>query len=252
MKFLLTNDDGINAHGIISLREIVEDLGEVNTIAPKTEKSASGHGITMHYPLYAKTFNYNDNSKGWAVDGTPADCVKLALTTILKEDRPDICLSGINRGANLGTDVLYSGTVSAAIEAALLGVPAVAISLADPNPQSYTNAAAFIKELIDKSLSNNLPPDTLLNVNIPNVPTDKIKGVKVTRLGERKYANVYEERKDPRGNVYYWLTGDVDESNPHPESDVYAVKHNYISITPIHFDLTNHYLIDKVSAWNWN
>lgn len=244
MHILVTNDDGILAPGIRALSAGLSRLGQVTIVAPDRERSATGHAITVHSPLRVKRISGLPGHAAYAVNGTPADCVKLALEG-LKIDRPDLVVSGINRGPNLGTDVLYSGTVSAAIEAALLGLPAIAVSLADFRETDYEEAASFAALIAERWHHKRLPPDTLLNVNWPRTTA---RGVKITVLGHRRYENIFDLRTDPWGREYYWLGGAAinDEA---PESDVWAVENGFASVTPIHFDLTNYRLISEVQSW---
>jgi 5'-nucleotidase len=187
--------------------------------------------------------------QAWSVSGTPTDCVKVALESLLLRV-PDIVVSGINNGSNLGTDVLYSGTVSAAIEAALHGLPAIAISLADRRPVDFTVAARFARELIEKMMTQrSLPQNTLLNVNVPPLAQEEIKGISITKLGKISYENVFEKRTDPRGRSYYWMAGNIIDAENDPDSDVEAVKAGYISVTPVHFDLTHYAMVDMVKEW---
>lgn len=242
MRILISNDDGITAPGINELRKALEKHNEVYVVAPDRERSATGHKITMHRPLRVKEWHYPGTvSTGWAVDGTPADCVKLGLEALLTEP-PDLVISGINQGPNLGTDVLYSGTVSAAIEGTINQIPSIAISLASYEYRDFSFAAGLIKELVH-SLGKKLSEKTLLNIN---VPVGKPRGIKVTRTGHRRYVNIFDKRIDPRGRVYYWMAGepfDLDEDDP--GTDVWAVKEGFASITPIQFDLTNHYVMEE-------
>lgn len=258
MNILLTNDDGIHAEGIQILAETLlqnESL-KVFIVAPDHERSATGHAITMHRPLRAEEtrFFHNSSLKGWSVNGTPADCVKLAVEYLLP-DKPDLVVSGINRGANLGTDVLYSGTVSAAIEAVILGIPGLAVSLTEREKPDFRFSANFILRMIGKLCKNNhLPQNTLLNVNIPGKTRSEIKGIAVTRLGVRVYHNAFQKRVDPRGNSYYWLAGELlDNLDPEEEADtdVFAIQNSNISITPIQFNLTNFQLMDKLKEIDW-
>ncbi len=250
MKILITNDDGIFAEGLFKLACSLEKIAEIFIVAPDRQRSATGHAITMHDPIRASKVKLLDRDfEAWSVSGTPADCVKLGVEVLL-QDQPDLIFSGINSGANLGTDVLYSGTVSAAIEGAILGFPSIAVSLADFSQFDYDYAAEFSATLARKMIENKLPPDTLLNVNVPNCKKEEIKDVKITTLGVRKYKNSFIERTDPRGQVYYWLGGEiVDEDHPE-ETDLYCVKNKSISITPIHFDLTKFNLIRELETWN--
>ncbi len=238
MRVLLTNDDSIFAEGIAVLWAALSEVAEVVVVAPDRERSATGHGITVDRPLRAERLSLF-NGAAWAVDGTPADCVKLGVSCLLKE-KPDIVVSGINRGPNLGIDVLYSGTVSGALEGLILGIPAIAVSVADHVHPYYDYAAEFTKKLLPRLVASGVCRDTLLNINVPSVPPHEIRGVKVTRLGSRKYLNSFEIRTDPRGRTYYWLGGDVIDLDEDPGTDVVAVKEKMISITPIHVDLTNY------------
>ncbi len=250
MKILLTNDDGIYADGLRAVCAELARIGEVYVVAPDREMSATGHGITIHKPLRVEEITSFPNAqKAWAVDGTPSDCVKLAVECLLNEDRPDIVLSGINRGPNLGTDVLYSGTVSAAIEGVILGVPSVAVSLTAFENPYYDFAAIFSRIIVTRVLKEGLPPDTLLNINVPSLPHQDIAGIEVTRLGVRRYRNVFDKRMDPRGKTYYWLAGEVVETDDEPDTDSMAIKNNMISITPIHFDLTRLDMMDMIRDW---
>ncbi|MBS4026004.1 MAG: 5'/3'-nucleotidase SurE [Clostridia bacterium] len=247
MKILITNDDGIKADGIKKLAKTFAESGNlVSVVAPERERSAAGHAITVHKPLRVSQVD-SEGISYYAVSGTPADCVKLALEKLI--EKPDIVISGINRGANLGTDVLYSGTVSAAIEAALNGLPAIAVSIVSCQYPTYEAASALTLKLAKIYLEKGLPKGTLLNVNVPNQPANEIKGIKISKLGERKYINNFEKRTDPRGRVYYWMAGEVDDSNPEQGTDVWAVVNQFVSVTPIHFDLTNHYFLSELSKW---
>ena len=250
MKILLTNDDGIYADGLRAVCAELSKIGEVFVVAPDREMSATGHGITIHKPLRVEEIaSFAYAKRAWAVDGTPSDCVKLAVECLLKENRPDIVLSGINRGPNLGTDVLYSGTVSAAIEGVILGVPSVAISLTAFENPYYDFAAVFSRTIVTRVLKEGLPPDTLLNINVPSLPRQDLAGIEVTRLGVRRYRNVFDKRMDPRGKTYYWLAGEVVETDDEPDTDSMAIKNNMISITPIHFDLTRLDMMDMIRDW---
>ncbi|MCX5783964.1 MAG: 5'/3'-nucleotidase SurE [Elusimicrobia bacterium] len=237
MKILLTNDDGFYAQGITKLRKYLSKRAHVSTIAPLYEQSGTGHSITLYKPLRVRVVKEDGVAVGHAVEGTPADCVKIAERTILKS-RPDIVISGINSDQNIGTSVIYSGTVSAAVEAAIMGICAVAVSLNSYKNPSYDYAVKFTWRLA-KLLQRHGFPKYLLNVNIPNVPPSKIKGVKVVRQGMSRYIETFEKRRDPRQNIYYWLSGELVDSKPSPDSDYCAVKNGYISVTPLKFNLTD-------------
>lgn len=252
MRILLTNDDGIYAAGIHALLPVLCELGEVSIVAPDRERSATGHGITVHHPLRVQHYNIPDDcSSAWMVDGTPADCVKLAIEALLPV-KPDLVVSGINLGSNLGTDVLYSGTVSAAVEGIILGVPAIAVSLTEINNADFSCAARITKGVIIEMLKNGLPPNTLLNVNVPPGQTKDLKGIAVTKLGNRRYENTFDRREDPRGRVYYWLAGKPAEIFNDPDSDIAAVENGYVSVSPVHFDLTNYRIMNQLEKWSMN
>ena len=239
MRILVSNDDGIHARGLRGLVECLKDLGEIFVVAPDRERSATGHCITVHRPLRVKKVALPGFAvQSWAVDGTPSDCVKLAVEDLLSQP-PDIILSGINQGPNLGTDVLYSGTVSAAVEGVINGFPAIAVSLASFSDHDFTRAGIFTRRLVSSLFEAGSPDRILLNVNVP--ATEQPRGIEITRLGDRRYVNVFEKRVDPRGRTYYWMAGELLEMDENAEgTDVKAVKNNYISITPLHLDLTDY------------
>lgn len=250
MRILLTNDDGITASGIQALWQELSKIGEIVVVAPDVERSATSQAITVHSPIRVDEYSVgNSQLCGWRVGGTPADCVKIALETLM-DKKPDIVVSGINHGPNLGTDVLYSGTVSAAIEGSLHGIPAVAISLDSWGKYDFKPAAEFTAKLLQNIVNRDLPPNTLLNVNVPALPANKIDGVAITKLGVRQYENIFEPRHDPRGRRYYWMGGKVVENENDADSDITAIKMSKISVTPIHFDLTNYGIMDLVQSWN--
>jgi len=251
LHILVTNDDGIHAEGIQYLSQVLQKEGhnlKLSIVAPDRERSAIGHAITMHQPLRVEkiSFMHNRELSGWSVNGTPSDCVKLAVEAIL-ESKPDLVISGINRGSNLGTDVLYSGTVSAAVEGLIIGIPSVAVSLTDRGEEkNYLYAARFISNLIPELLESGIEPHTLININIP-VNTDQIKGVRITSLGNRRYRNIFDRRIDPRGSIYYWMAGEVVDDDPEDDhSDTKAIRENYISVTPVCFRLTDFEAMPKL------
>ena len=248
MRILLTNDDGIHAAGIQALRHSLEKIAEVILVAPSYERSATGHGITMHKPIRAdKTLLPGSDQTHWSVVGTPADCVKLALEALL-DAPPDLVVSGINHGANMGTDILYSGTVSAAIEGVINGLPSIAVSLTEYGDLDFSLAASFTARLCTLLKDKGFPVETLLNVNIP--PGAKVSGVQITKLGSRHYVNTVERRTDPRGREYFWLAGDVVNREGDGSTDVDAIKKNCISVSPIFFDLTNYQVIEELKEWD--
>lgn len=249
MKILICNDDGIWSKGISELAKAMQNMGEITVVAPDVERSATGHAITIHDPVRVReTTLWESDIKGYALTGTPADCVKFGVSMIMDEP-PDIVVSGINRGPNLGTDVLYSGTVSAAIEASILGIPAMAVSLDSYDDEDYSFAAQAALEIARKMTKRHLPANILLNVNVPDVPSHLCKGIKVTKLGIRKYKENYIKRIDPRGGVYYWLAGDLVEEEQLDDVDIAAVKDGYISVTPIHYNLTAYSQLENVMDW---
>jgi 5'-nucleotidase len=243
MIILVCNDDGIQADGIVALEKALERVGEIYTVAPDREQNAMSHALTLHRPLRAQEIAPHR----LAVDGTPTDCVKLALTGLLNV-RPDIVVSGINKGPNLGDDVIYSGTVSAAVESALLGVPAIAISLATFEKHDFQPAAEFAAAFLSHISRTTIPPDTLLNINVPPLPREQIKGWRITRQGKRHYSENIVERVDPRGRKYYWIGGDDLGFTEEAGTDCMAVKEGYVSVTPLQVDLTNHRFISEQRA----
>ncbi|MDT3699955.1 MAG: 5'/3'-nucleotidase SurE [Thermincola sp.] len=251
MLILISNDDGIFAPGINALRRALEQLGEVVVVAPDRQRSTTGLGITIHKPLRAEEITFPDSkSKGYAVNGTPSDCVKLGLQALLTE-KPDLVVSGINQGENLGTDVLYSGTVSAALEGVINDVPAIAFSLASHEERDFTEAADFSGKFVKLVMQKGLPSETLLNVNIPlRGHGDKSPAICVTRLGKRRYKNTFEKRLDPRGKTYFWMGGEVQDLEAEPDTDIACVKNGDISVTPLLFDVTNRDFINYVKGWH--
>ena len=237
MKILLTNDDGIHAPGLRALYDELNRDFELSVVAPETEMSAVGHAITLDSPLRVREVYKNGSFFGFGVSGTPADCVKIAVQELF-QGPPDIIISGINLGSNVGVNVLYSGTVSAATEGAFLGVRSAAISLSTRKNPDFKFAARFSREIIRFITENNLKNGTALNVNIPATSADSIKGVSITRQGLGRLKERFERRIDPRGNVYYWLSGEIPVKEEIRDSDCNALKENRITITPISFDLT--------------
>lgn len=244
---LVSNDDGFRSEGIVALSEALRPLGSVYVVAPDRERSAAGHSLTLSHPLRVEKVSH----RIYAVDGTPTDCVNLAANGILRNRRIDLLVSGINKGGNMGDDITYSGTVSAAMEGTLLGIPSVAVSLVSRNHFRFRDAAEFAAKVARKVLSRRLPKDTLLNVNLPNVPKGEIRGVRITRQGKRIYGESVVEKRDPRGRKYYWIGGDTLETEDIPGSDLEAVEQHYISITPIHLDMTNYVSMRALKKWKW-
>lgn len=249
MNILVTNDDGIHAEGLIALKQALDKIGNVFVVAPDRPRSACGHSITLHKPLRADRVRLRDGSYGFATNGTPSDCVSLALLGVV-EGPIDLLVSGINSGPNLGWDLTYSGTVSAAMEGAISGVQSFAISVATYDPEvDYTAAAAIAARLARILQRHRLPENTLLNVNVPSLPLEEIKGVMVTRQGKRRYTGNLEKRSDPTGRDYYWLGGDLPIDHLVEGTDVKAVADDFVSVTPVHLDLTDYDALEQVRAW---
>jgi 5'-nucleotidase len=250
MRILVSNDDGIEAPGIFHLSGALAQEHEVYVVAPDRERSAMGHALTLHRPLRAEPVELGNGVAGaWATSGTPSDCVKLAIGALM-DTPPDLVVSGINRGPNLGADVLYSGTVSAALEGCINGFPALAFSLASFSDVGYERGAAFALELVRQIQARTLPPKFLLNVNLPALEGEAYRGVKVTKLGIRRYQDAFEKRVDPRGRTFYWLAGEAIETGEAADSDVIAVRSNYVSVTPIQYDMTHYPMLDPVKQWD--
>ena len=243
---LVTNDDGIRAGGVQALAAAAEELGEVWVVAPETEQSAMSHALSLHHPLRVR--EYGDRKV--SVDGTPTDCVFFAALHMMPRP-PDLVLSGVNRGANLGDDVTYSGTVSAALEAAIMGFPGIATSLVikHDGPRDYDTAAAYAVELGREVLERGLPPKVYLNVNVPQIPKEEIRGVRVSTLGHRRYDDRIVECLDPRGKPYYWIGGSGFEIKDIPGSDCNDVEDGYIAVTPLYSDPTHTPLLDELRRW---
>lgn len=241
MHILLTNDDGVDAVGLYQLAFTLYPLGKITVVAPAFEQSATGHGITVNAPLRLHRANIPHASEAWAVQGTPADCVKMALEHVLKK-QPDLLISGINHGSNLGTDAIYSGTVSGALEGYIYGIPSIAISVTD-GLSNFDLAANFIKKLITWWGEKGFSPCTMLNIN---VPPGNIKGARYTKLGFRTYENAFEERTDPMGRKYFWLHGKAVDHGDEGKTDVEAIANNFISVTPLQFDITDYTVLDKL------
>lgn len=253
MKIFLTNDDGIGAPGLAALAKSVAMLGEVFIAAPATEMSAVGHAITLSDPLKVKEYFKNGAFFGYAVNGTPADCVKIAYWALLKDQpKPDLLISGINLGSNTGINTIYSGTVSAATEGAILGIPSFAISLATFTKPDFSAAADFTQKLIPLLLAKPLPRGVFLNVNVPAVPAGEIRGVQITRQGLANYSEDYHVRTDPRNTNYYWLTGEKMDIEADETVDDRAIIDNKISITPVHYDLTHYPTLQELKKWKFN
>ena len=239
MNILITNDDGIYADGIIELAKSISKIANVYVVAPESQRSATGHAITIHSPIMVHKIDMGENIKSYAISGTPADCVKVGIEGLFKDINIDLVLSGIKNGSNLGTDVIYSGTVSAALEGFILNKPSIAISYDEVNVKReiYKDASKYVVNLVENIKDKlDLLNDCILNVNIPNT---KIKGSKITKLGQRNYDNAMVEKINPFGQKYYWIGGKLMELDQDEDSDIACVKDGYISITPINIEMTN-------------
>lgn len=248
-RILLSNDDGIFADGLTALYESLKGIGDLFVVAPDTEQSAVGHAITLYNPLRVKEIKRKNGFHGYAVNGTPADCVKLGIKAILN-GKPDLVVSGINRGSNLGENIIYSGTVSVATEGTIMGIPSIAFSITSHENPMYEVAADFAAKLVPVVLEKGLPKGTLLNINIPNLPQEKIKGIKITRQGESRFDEIFRKRTDPRNDTYFWMDGVYLKTENDDSADDVAIDQGYISITPISYDLTDHDFIEEIKSWN--
>ena len=243
MLALLTNDDGINAKGLLALKRELSKIGQVWVVAPDREQSATSHSLTLQYPLRINKIA----EKFYSVDGTPTDAVMLAVHAILKR-RPDILISGINHGPNLGDDVSYSGTVAAAMEGAILNIPSISVSNVNWNPKHFESAAKFVRKLAKFVLKNGLPKDTFLNVNIPD-KKHVVRRFKITRLGKRVYNDVVIEKIDPRGKNYFWIGEQNSIWEKEEDTDFAAIQKGYVSITPLHLDMTDYEAMEQIKRW---
>jgi 5'-nucleotidase len=249
-RVLLTNDDGITSPGLHALYDQLRRLGEVTVVAPDAERSAVGHAITTLTPLRVKEFWRGRRLMGYAVNGTPADCVKIGVGSIFKE-HPDIVVSGINLGPNTATNIIYSGTVSAATEARILGIPSVAISLGTFTDPDWRYAAALGRQVAGLVLRHGLPDKVLLNINVPNLPRQKVKGIRICRQGDSSYEEDFAIRKDPRNQTYYWLAGTYKVRATGQDTDDWALANGYVSVTPVTFDLTAYQAMPGLQQWRW-
>lgn len=253
-RILLCNDDGISAPGIQALAEALDPLGELAVVAPESEQSAVGHAITVRDPVRAHEADFSTSSgpvPAWAVAGTPTDSIKLACHELLDE-RPDLVVSGINHGPNTAVNVLYSGTVSAATEASILGIDAVAISLCDWDAEDFSVAGRWARRIVRLVLRTGLPDGVLLNVNVPHRPGEAIQGAAVTRQARSRWEEGFDTRTDPADREYYWLAGTFVDLDDGDQTDTAAVEEGYVSITPIQHDLTAHKALDALRSWDWD
>lgn len=244
---LVTNDDGITAPGIRKLVEIMNEIGEVVVVAPNSPQSGKGHAITINSTLSLEEIHLDGNQRDFSLSGTPVDCVKMALDKVLTS-RPDIVVSGINHGSNSSINVIYSGTMSAAVEAGVEGIPAIGFSLCDYSFEAdFEQARDYIKEIVLKSLQNPMPKGIVLNVNIPKLNKSEIKGIKICRQAHAKWEENFDERVNPQGKKYYWLTGYFNNMDKGEDTDEYALENGYISIVPVKFDMTAHHYIQELT-----
>jgi 5'-nucleotidase len=252
MHILVTNDDGITAPGLAALAAALREsgLGQVTVLAPNRNWSASGHVKTLHNPLRVRRALLSDGSEGLTSDGAPSDCVALAMLGVIK-DKIDLVVSGINPFPNVGHDVTYSGTVTAAMEAVIGGVPGIAVSLDTPRFADYGPAARAAVRVARELVRRELPPYTLLNLNVPGLPEAELKGIRITRQGLSVYRDQLVERQDPRGEPYYWIGGEAPTGRDEPGTDFAALAEGYISLTPLQLDLTAHSQIDALNTWNF-
>ncbi|MEJ2486570.1 MAG: 5'/3'-nucleotidase SurE [Anaerolineales bacterium] len=254
MHILVTNDDGVQASGLLALAQEMRKLGKVSVLAPDRNWSVSGHVKTLHRPLRVRPTTLADGSPAMMTDGAPSDCVALALLGLIKDI--DIVVSGINPHANIGDDVTYSGTVTAAMEASIANVPGIAVSLHTMpelhGKRDYSTAAKYARRIAERVMQNGLPDRLTLSVNVPHLPEDQIKGVRITHQGMRLYKDELVIRQDPYGYPYYWIGGEYPSATMEENSDFHAIENGYVSITPIQLDLTDHKVIPALKQWEWD
>ena len=248
MRILLTNDDGIHAEGIYRLKQVLDKIAEVIVVAPDTERSAVGHAITISDPLRVSEAEKDGKFFGYAINGMPADCVKIGVSALLK-DKPDIVVSGINQGPNTATNIIYSGTVSAAAEGVILGIPSLALSLASFTVREFDYTCKLALQLVQKIYKHGLPDGTLLNVNVPALKEDQIEGIVITRQGKGRFEEFFDKRIDPFKRTYYWLSGKRMTLDSEDDIDDVVVLQNKVSITPICYELTNMEMLEKLKSW---
>jgi 5'-nucleotidase len=247
---LVTNDDGITAKGIKSLVEAVRPLGDVLVVAPDKPQSGMGHAITIHSPLRLEKSNQFEGVRSYTCSGTPVDCVKLAIYEVLKK-RPTLLVSGINHGSNAATNILYSGTMSAAVEGAIESIPSIGFSLLDHDADADFEASIhFARKISQLVLKNGIPKGTCLNVNIPKGKLDKINGIKISRQGNAFWEDSFDKRTDPFGSEYFWLSGNFTVTDQGQDTDMWALDNNYVSVVPSQFDMTAHHMIASLNEWN--
>ncbi len=252
---LVTNDDGITAPGLRNLVLLMKKIGDVIVVAPDSPQSGMGHAITLDSTLYSKKMITDSDDTGneeYSCSGTPADCVKLALQELLKR-KPDICVSGINHGSNSSINVIYSGTMSAAIEAGIEGIPAIGFSLCDYKWNAdFSHAGEYITEIVNQALNNGIPKGVVLNVNIPKLDKKELKGIKICRQARANWKEKFDKRTSPMGKDYYWLTGEFELLDKGEDTDEWALANGYVSVVPTQFDLTAHHVIQELNSWGFN
>lgn len=250
---LITNDDGVSAPGLRALISVMSEIGEVVVVAPDQPQSGMGHAITTNNTLYLnKISKENDSILEYSCSGTPVDCVKLAVNEILKK-KPDLCVSGVNHGSNSSINVIYSGTMSAAVEAGIEGIPAIGFSLLDYDWNAdFETMKPFIRKITLEVLKNSLPKDIVLNVNFPKLKKDNIKGIKICRQAKALWVEKFYKRQTPQGRDYYWLAGEFVNQDKGEDTDEWALANGYISVVPVQFDLTAHHATQQLNSWNWN
>lgn len=251
---LITNDDGITAPGIRALVEVMKELGDVVVVAPDSPQSGMGHAITISDTLYCEkvVLNKNDTHEEYSCSGTPADCVKIATQEIIHR-KPDLCVSGINHGSNSSINVIYSGTMSAAVEAGVEGIPAIGFSLLDYSLNAdFEPSKKYIKAITSSVIKNGLPKGVVLNVNLPKLPEAEIKGVKVCRQANAHWEEEFDKRTSPQGRDYYWLTGKFVNNDKGEDTDEWALQNGYVSVVPVQFDLTAHHFMGTLNDWDLN
>lgn len=250
---LITNDDGISAPGLKALIAVMAEIGEIVVVAPDNPQSAMGHAITINSTLYLnKISKENDPFIEYSCSGTPVDCVKLAVNEILKR-KPDLCVSGVNHGSNSSINVIYSGTMSAAVEAGIEGIPAIGFSLLDYDwNANFDTIKSFIRKISLEVLENGLPEGVVLNVNFPKLEEKEIKGIRICRQAKAIWVEKFDKRKTPQGRDYYWLAGEFVNQDKGEDTDEWALQNGYISVVPVQFDLTAHHAVQQLNTWKWN
>jgi 5'-nucleotidase len=251
LEILVCNDDGITAPGIFHLIQAVQEFGNITVVAPDSPQSGMGHAISVGKPLRLSKTRLEDKREGWACSGTPVDCVKLATGVLLKH-KPDLIVSGINHGANSSINIFYSGTMSAAIEGAIEGIPSIGFSLLNWEMNAdFSASQEIVKTIIRKFLDNPFPNHVALNVNIPDLPIEKIKGIKITRQAQGRWVEEFDKRTDPHGRDYYWLTGKFRLDEDGEDTDIWALENGYVSICPVEIDATAHHAIPAFNTWRF-